>query len=186
MTKRAKIRLMFLGAGVLLLIGVVAIQLPAIASGLILHPLRRHVGVALQTAAVDPRITAVVAAEVFSDLRTVVKERAPFFISAGNVGKAIQLAERKGGFQMEAVSPELAARMIKVPVLLIHGADDTDTVPDHSRRVFVGLGGPKRLILVPGAKHNQSLHGAVWEDIERWVDTVVGHSPDAQTDTPKQ
>jgi pimeloyl-ACP methyl ester carboxylesterase len=286
---------MILGAGVLLVLGLVAIQLPTLAAGLILHPLRRNVGVAppegcrevtlkgdgislrgwqgrasgvrrgtliylhgvsdnrasgagvidrfrkrgfdvvaydsrahgdsggdaatygffekedlrrvldgidagpvvligsslgaavaLQTAAADPRITAVVAAEVFSDLRTVVSERAPFFISAGNVGKAIQVAEQKGKFQMDAVSPELAARTIKVPVLLIHGADDTDTLPDHSRRVFAALGGPKRLILVPGAKHNQSLHGVVWEDIERWVDTVVGHSPDEQSVDPKQ
>lgn len=295
MTKRAKRRLMFLGVGVLLLIGVVAIQLPTLAAGLILHSLRRHVrvappvgchevsfkgegislrgwrgkasgvrrgtliylhgvadnrasgagvldrfrmrgfdvvaydsrahgdsggdaatygffekedlrrvldgidagpivligsslgaAVALQAAAVDQRISAVVAAEVFSDLQTVVKERAPFFISAGNVDKAIQVTEQNGKFRMGAVSPELAARTIKVPVLLIHGADDTDTLPDHSRRVFAALDGPKRLILVPGAKHNQSLHGAVWEDIERWVDAVVGHSPDVQSVDPKQ
>lgn len=293
MTKRAKRRWMIFGAGVLLLIGVVAIQLPTIAAGLILHPLRRHVGVAppdgcqevtfkgdgvslrgwqgkavgtrrgtliylhgvadnrasgagvierfrkrgfdvvaydsrahgdsggdvatygfyekedlrrvldgidagpvvlvgsslgaavaLQAAAVDRRISAVVAAEVFSDLRTVVSERAPFFVSAGHVGKAIQLVEQKGEFRMDAVSPELAARTITVPVLLIHGADDSDTLPDHSRRVFAALGEPKRLILVPGAKHNQSLHGAVWEDIERWVDAVVGHSPDGQSVDP--
>jgi len=38
----------------------------------------------------------------------------------------------------------------------------------------------------PGAKHNQSLHGAVWEDIERWVDTVVGHLPDGQSVDPTQ
>ncbi|MEI6175782.1 MAG: alpha/beta fold hydrolase, partial [Verrucomicrobiota bacterium] len=57
--------------------------------------------VALQAAAADQRITAVVAAEVFSDLRTVVRERAPFFISVGNVGKAIQVAEKKGKFQMD-------------------------------------------------------------------------------------
>jgi pimeloyl-ACP methyl ester carboxylesterase len=36
---------------------------------------------ALQLAASDQRITAVVAAETFSDLRTVVTERAPFFFT---------------------------------------------------------------------------------------------------------
>src|SRR5262249_24452328 len=53
--------------------------------------------VALQEAALDPRVTAVVAAEAFS------------------------------------------AGQIKAPVLLIHGADDVDTPPDHSRRILAAL-----------------------------------------------
>ena len=36
-------------------------------------------------------------------------------------------------------------------VLVIHGADDTETPPAHSQRVYDALRGPKRLILVPGA-----------------------------------
>jgi pimeloyl-ACP methyl ester carboxylesterase len=59
-----------------------------------------------------------------------------------------------------------------VPVLLIHGAEDTDTPPAHSQRVFDALKGPKQLILVPGAHHNQSLSGPVWDQI-RTVDSRV-------------
>lgn len=130
--------------------------------------------VSLQAAAENRRVTGVVAAEVFSDLRTVVTERAPSFFTEGTVVRAIQLAEQKGEFQMDAVSPVLVARAITAPVLLIHGAEDTDTSPEHSRRVLEGLGGSKRLILVSGAGHNQSLQGGeIWEEIERWVDTVV-------------
>lgn len=129
--------------------------------------------IALQLAAIDERVSAVVAAECFSDLRTVVTERAPFFFTSGVVGQAIQLAEQQGQFQIDAVSPAAAARTVKVPALIIHGADDVDTPPDHSRRVFAGLAGPKKLILVPGARHNESLQGTVWQDIENWIDEVL-------------
>lgn len=130
--------------------------------------------VALQNAAVDRRVSAVVAAETFSDLRTVVRERAPFFFTPGTIDQTIRLAELKGHFQMDAVSPVLAARTITAPVLLVHGALDTATRPDHSRRVFAALAGPKRLILVPGAGHNESLQGKIWEEIDCWLDSVLG------------
>ena len=132
--------------------------------------------VALQAAADDRRISAVVAADSFSDLRTVVTERAPFVFTRDTVGKAIQLAEQEGHFQMDAVFPALAARTITAPVLLIHGAADTDTTPDHAHRIFAALAGPKRLILVPGAGHSESLQGNIWEEIERWLDAVLDFS----------
>ena len=88
--------------------------------------------VALQQAAQDRRVNAVVAAETFSDLRT----------------------DHRAGF-------------------LIHGDADLETPPDHSRRVFAALGGPKRLLLVRGAAHNGSLRTEVWDEIERWIDGVI-------------
>lgn len=133
--------------------------------------------VALQEAALDTRVTAVVGAETFSDLRTVATERAPFFFTRGTIARAFQLAEQQGRFEVDAVSPVAAAAAITIPVLLIHGAADTDTPPDHSRRVLAVLAGPKRLILVPGARHNESLRGEVWDEIERWLDEVVGPAP---------
>jgi pimeloyl-ACP methyl ester carboxylesterase len=130
--------------------------------------------VALQEAAQDPRVTAVIAAESFSDLRTVAAERAPFFFTAGVVARAIALAEEQGRFQIDAVSPVAAAAAVTQPVLLVHGSDDADTRPEHSQRVLQALAGPKRLILVPGARHNESLRGgAVWTEIERWLDAML-------------
>ena len=127
--------------------------------------------VALQEAAADPRITSVIAAEAFSDLRTVATERAPWFLPPPVVRKAFQVAEQRGGFLVDAVSPMEAARAIRAPVLLIHGADDRETPPAHSQRIFEALAGPRRLLLVPGAGHNQSLNApAVWVDVERWVE----------------
>lgn len=129
--------------------------------------------IALQLAAIDNRVSAVVAAECFSDLKTVVTERAPFFFTSGVVKQAIQLAEQQGQFEIDSVSPALAARTIKVPTLIIHGAADSDTPPEHSHRVFSALAGPKQLILVSGARHNESLQGGIWTDIEHWIDGIL-------------
>jgi pimeloyl-ACP methyl ester carboxylesterase len=128
--------------------------------------------VALQSAA-HPRVTAVVAAEAFADLRTVVSDRVPFFITAGAIAQAIELAEAQGHFQADQTSPVLAVAKITVPVLLIHGVLDTATPPAHSRRIFAALKEPKRLILVPHAGHNQSLRANVWNDIEAWLDVSL-------------
>ena len=129
--------------------------------------------VALQEAADDARVTAVVAAETFSDLRTVATERAPFFFTTGVIARAVTLAEQQAHFEVDAVSPVKAAARIRQPVLLIHGAADVDTPPEHSQRVFEALAGPKQLILVPGAHHNQSLRGGdIWSQIDRWVDNL--------------
>ena len=129
--------------------------------------------VALQEMADDPRVAGAVAAESFSDLRTVAMERAPFFLTDATIRTAFNLAEEQAGFRIDAVNVVEAASRIAVPVLLIHGDMDRDTPPEHSRRILSVLHEPKRLILVPGAKHNGSLSGAVWSEIEHWVDSVV-------------
>jgi pimeloyl-ACP methyl ester carboxylesterase len=61
-----------------------------------------------------------------------------------------------------------------VPVLLIHGAADRETPPAHSQRIFNVLNSPKRLLLVPGAGHNDVLAGPeVWQEIESWIRGLV-------------
>ena len=100
----------------------------------------------------SPRITSVITAEAFSDLRTVATERAPWFLPPPVIRKAFQVAEQRGGFLVDAVSPMEAARAIRAPVLLIHGADDRETPPAHSQRIFEALAGPRRLLLVPGRR----------------------------------
>ena len=133
--------------------------------------------VALQEAAHDPRVTAVVAAETFSDLRTVATERAPFFFTSGTIARAFELAERQAHFRVDEVSPVEVAGMITAPVLLVHGGADADTIPEHSRRVMEALRSPKQLIIVPGGGHNESLRELVWVEIERWLDGLVAQSP---------
>jgi len=129
--------------------------------------------VALQEAAGDPRVVAVVAAETFSDLRTIATERAPFVFTAGTIRRAFELAEQEAQFDVDAVSVVVAASRITAPVILIHGEADTETRSDHSRRVFDALRAQKRLILVPGAGHNGSLRAEVWDEVARWIDSVI-------------
>ena len=129
--------------------------------------------VAIQAAEGDPRIAGVVAAETFSDLRTIAMERA-WFLTDDIIGRAFRVAEQSGNFEVDAVSPERAAEAIRVPVLLVHGAADRDTVPAHSQRVMSALAGPKRLILVEGAAHNESLRQEkVWAEIDNWIEQVA-------------
>jgi pimeloyl-ACP methyl ester carboxylesterase len=126
--------------------------------------------VAIQTAAVDSRVAGVIAAEVFSNLEAVARERVPFFLSERTIRKAFAIAESRGAFRIADVSPQEAARRVRVPVLLVHGADDRETLPAHSERVFEALVGPKRLILTPGAGHNLSLSDpATWVEIDTWL-----------------
>ncbi|RYD39342.1 MAG: hypothetical protein EOP83_36940, partial [Verrucomicrobiaceae bacterium] len=130
--------------------------------------------VSLQLAAEEPRISAVVAAESFSDLRTVATDRAPFFFTAGMIEKSFTLAGQEGHFRIDDASPLQAAKFIKVPVMVIHGAADVDTLPGQAQRIHDALSCPKRLMLVPGAAHNQSLnHGKVWTEIESWIDSIL-------------
>src|SRR5213078_3821607 len=97
-----------------------------------------------------------VAAETFSDLRTVATERAPRFFTRATIERAFRLAQHEAGFDVDAVSPLRDA--------------DVDTPPAHSERVRAALRGASRLMLVPGAHHNQSLSGAaVWKEIDDWI-----------------
>jgi dipeptidyl aminopeptidase/acylaminoacyl peptidase len=99
------------------------------------------------------------------------------YFTSGIIARAFRLAEQQGRFSVDEVSPVTAAADMRIPVLLIHGADDIDTPPDHSRRVLAALKGPKRLILVPGAHHNESLTGGVWNEVEQWVDGILAGRP---------
>ncbi len=138
--------------------------------------------VALQAADNDSRILGIMAAEVFSDLRTVVRERFPAFLnfflnifqSRDFLDRGFAVAEAKAGFVANEVSPELAAKSITAAVLLVHGAEDTETKPAHSQLFFAELNSPTRIILVAGKAHNKSLSDSeVWNDIEKWVDDLV-------------
>jgi len=132
--------------------------------------------VAIQGAVGNERVVGVIAAEAFSDLRTIAIERAPRVLPRPVIARAFRVAEEQGHFDVAAVSPAVAAASLRIPVLLIHGANDVDTRPEHSQRIFAALKGPKQLLLVPGAGHNQSLNSpAAWAEIERWLSTYGTH-----------
>ena len=126
--------------------------------------------VALQAAAEDARVRGVIAQSPFSDLETIARERAPWVATSAEIAEAFAIAERKGHFRIAEVSPRLAASRIHVPVLLIHGENDRETAAAHSQRIYDALRQPRRLLLVPGADHNDVLRGEeVWREIEGWL-----------------
>jgi len=129
--------------------------------------------VALQAAPLDARIAGVIAESPFSSLAEVARDRAPWFATDAEVASALTIAGQKGGFEVDDASPVVSAPRIRVPVLLIHGERDRDTRPEHSRRIEAALTGPKRLLIVPGAGHDDALRGAaVWAEIEGWLSAL--------------
>ena len=130
--------------------------------------------VALQAAAEDSRIVGVIAQSAFADLETVVRERAPFIATAAEVRKALAIAGERGRFEVAEVSPRAAAARIRVPVLVIHGERDRATRPSHARAIFAALAGPKELLMVPDAGHDDTLGRAeTWSRIDAWLARVA-------------
>lgn len=132
--------------------------------------------VALQSAAVEPRIAGVVAESAFSDLREVSYDYAGLRLSPW-LGKTLfrpavwwglPRAEEEGGFDADEVSPERAVAARAFPVLLIGGTADQTIPARHSQRIFEAATGPKMLWLVPGADHSAAL-GRTPEEFERRV-----------------
>ncbi len=83
------------------------------------------------------------------------------------------------------MNPAAAAAKIHAPVLVIHGADDRETPPAHSERVYAALAGPKKLVLVPGAHHNDALTPEAWRQIDDWI-ASTGRAERAQLQARQQ
>lgn len=121
--------------------------------------------IALQSAAVEPRIDGVVAESSFSDLREVSYDYAGLRLSPW-LGKTIfrpaafiglSNLEQDGGFKARDVSPEKAVAARPFPVLLICGTRDRNIPCRHSKRILQTATGPKQLWVVPGAGHAAAL-----------------------------
>ena len=137
--------------------------------------------VALQAAAGDPRIRAIVAVSCYADLHTAVVERADGipFVSRDAMASALRIAEARAAFRADDVSPIAAAARLDLPVQLVPRPRDTATPPAHSERLFAALRGPKRLHIVEGATHTDVLDepGApVWAEIARFLDEQAPRS----------
>jgi len=133
--------------------------------------------VALQAAAVEPRIRAVVAEAPFASLREVSYDYAGLEISPW-VGRTIFRAATvvglsrmgwAGGFDPDQVSPELAVTARSFPVLVICGSADRRIPCRHGERICRAARGRCELWKVPGAGHAAALGTAPREYEERVV-----------------
>jgi alpha-beta hydrolase superfamily lysophospholipase len=132
--------------------------------------------IALQSAAVEPRIAGVVAESSFSDLREASYDYAGLHISSW-LGKTlfrpgavlvISAGQKEAGFKAEDVSPVKAVAARAFPILLICGTRDHTLPPRHSKRILQAARGPKQLWLVAGAGHAAAL-GTAPAEFERRV-----------------
>lgn len=121
--------------------------------------------IALQSAAVEPRIEAVVAEAPFASLREVSYDYSGLDISPV-LGKtllwpasyfAMRGAAQAGQFDPDDVSPEEAVSQRAFPVLLICGTRDRRIPCRHAERIYRGARGASQLWVVEGAGHAAAL-----------------------------
>jgi pimeloyl-ACP methyl ester carboxylesterase len=128
--------------------------------------------VALQAAAIEPRIRGVVSVATFASLEDIIRDHMPPLSSERNLARVLAWAEREADFDVQAVSPEDAVRRIRSPLLFIHGTRDAIAPARHSVRLWrqVPRRTPSSLLVIPGAGHSDILERAdVWARIVQWL-----------------
>ena len=117
----------------------------------------------IQATAVEPAFAAIVSESAYADLQDAAEVRLmhslplpatiarPIAWLAAVNGKAY--ARIAYGLDFNAASPLEAIRRSHTPILLIHGLDDDQTPPDHSRRLAAANPSITELWLVPGIRH---------------------------------
>jgi uncharacterized protein len=137
--------------------------------------------IALQSAAVEPRIEAVVAEDPFANLREVSYDYGGLHFSP-LLGKtlfrpatifAISELAKAGGFPPDEVSPEKAVAARSFPILLICGTRDHIIPCRHAEDIYENARGPKELWVVEGAEHASALGRAPAEYENRVISFLM-------------
>lgn len=122
-------------------------------------------GIALQSAAADARIEAVVAEASFANLTEAAYDYAGFrrspllgktFLAPG-AWTMVYRGQSLAGFPAAEVSPEKAVASRAFPVLLICDADDVALPCRHTQMIYAAARGRKQMWVVPGAAHSAAL-----------------------------
>ncbi len=122
-------------------------------------------GIALQSAAVDPRIEGVVAEASFATLREASYDyaglrRSPLLgktLFAPFSWMLLYRGEKLTGLPVAEVSPEKAVATRAFPVLLICDEKDDALPCRHTQRIYAAAIGPKQFWEVPGAFHTAAI-----------------------------
>ncbi len=117
--------------------------------------------VALQAAAIDSRIDAIVAEASFTNLRTIMVDYQKRIIKLPwhflrNV--AMTRSQKIANFKAREVSPLEAVQHVHKPILFIHGTDDSRIKTDYSKALYERANEPKELLLVPEGDHTDLLN----------------------------
>jgi len=122
-------------------------------------------GIALQSAAVEPRIEAMVAEASFANLQEAAYDyaglrRYPWLGKtwfAPGTWTMLYRGESLAGFPSAEVSPEKAVAVRAFPVFLICDAEDVALPCRHTKRIYDAAIGPKQMWIVPRAFHTAAL-----------------------------
>jgi alpha-beta hydrolase superfamily lysophospholipase len=133
-------------------------------------------GIVLQSAAVDPRIEAVVAEAPFANLREAAYDYAglrkyPWLgktLFAPGTWTLLYRDEKLAGFPVAEVSPVKAVASRAFPVFLICDEKDDALPCRHSEMIYAAARGPKQLWVVPRAFHTAA-YGFAPEEFRRRV-----------------
>lgn len=113
--------------------------------------------VAIEALAHDPRLRCGIVESTFATLEEVSADyaRRLFLVSDPRLSTlALAGAERVAGFRVAAARPELTARWVRQPVLMVHGTADRHIASAYGRRVYRNLRSPgSRWREVPGGGH---------------------------------
>ncbi len=113
--------------------------------------------IALQSAAIEPRIRAVVSEASFATLRQITVDyqkrlmRLPWHFLR-NI--AMKRSEIVGNFKHRQVSPLASVSSIHAPIFFIHGIEDKFIKYQYTQELFITSNDPKELWFVAGAHHS--------------------------------
>lgn len=137
--------------------------------------------IALQSAAVEPRVEAVIAEDPFANLREVSYDYGGLHFSP-LLGRtlfrpaaifAISELAKAGSFPPDDVSPEKAVAVRPFPILLICGTRDYTIPCRHAEKIYQAARGPKELWVVEGAEHASALGRAPAEYENRVINFLT-------------
>jgi fermentation-respiration switch protein FrsA (DUF1100 family) len=117
--------------------------------------------VAIQAAAIDHRINAVVSEGSYTALRVVFVDYQKRIIKLPwhflrNI--ALMQSQKLANFKARLVAPIEDIKRMHIPILIVHGKNDTFIKSEYSKMLYNTANEPKKFLLIGGAGHND-----VWE-----------------------
>jgi uncharacterized protein len=117
--------------------------------------------VAIQAAAIDQRISAVISEGSYTALRIVFVDYQKRIIKLPwhflrNI--ALVQSQKLANFKARLVAPIDDIKRIQVPIMIVHGKKDLFIKPEYSKMLFDAANEPKQLLHIENAGHND-----VWE-----------------------
>jgi pimeloyl-ACP methyl ester carboxylesterase len=116
--------------------------------------------VAIQWAAIDRRVKAIVVMEPYCDFRDIAHDASYFvlgkwrrFFSSHDIDTAVNHAGKVGGFDPRDASPVRAIAQTSAPVLIIHSRSDQLIPWQHSQRLHNAAPMHSKLVLMTGPSH---------------------------------